>query len=86
MSKEKHSLRRLAESILCVITLLKWNAYIDKKCESEKRIFMCNVGLNLCLQIVTIVFLTIWIGLFDETQVEKKLCKNQCSILVEKSV
>ena len=86
MSKEKHSVRRLAESILCVFTLLKRNAYIDKKCESEKWIFMCNVGLNLCLHIVTIVVLTFWIGLFDDTQVQKNLSKNQYSILVEKYV
>ena len=81
MSEEQHPLRRLAESILYVFTLPEREAYIDenygyiKKYESEKRIFMCNVGLNLFLQIVSIVFLTLNFCLFDVTQGQKYLSK-----------
>ena len=89
MSEEQHPLRRLAESILYVFTLPEREAYIDEdhgyitKYESEKRILMCNVGLNLCLQIVTIVFLTLNFCLFDVTQGQKYLSKYQCVILME---
>ena len=86
MSKEQHPLRKLAESILYVFTLPEREAYIDEnhgyitKYESEKRIFICNAGLNICLQIVTIMFLTLhfsfWHGLFDDTQGQKYLSKN----------
>ena len=93
MSKEQNPLRSLAESILYVFTLPDREAYIDEdygyitKYESEKRIFICNMGLNLCLQIVTVVFLTLHfsfgLGLFDVTQKQKYLSKNHYVILLE---
>ena len=72
MSEELHPLKRLAESILYIFTLPEREAYIDDyhgyitKDESEIRIFVCNVGLNLLLQIVAISFVTIHYCIFHE--------------------
>ena len=65
MKEELNPLKRLAESILYVFTLPEREAFIDEnhgyvtKDESERRLFVCDLGLNLILQIVAFVFVTI---------------------------
>ena len=85
MSKEQHPLRKLAESILYVFTLPEREAYIDEnhgyitKYESEKRIFKCNLGFNVCLQVVIIVLLTLHFSFWDDVT-QKQIYLSKCQV------
>ena len=72
MKEELNPLKRLAESILYVFTLPEREAFIDDnqgfvtKHESERRIFICNLGLNLMLQIVAVGFVILQFSFYHE--------------------
>ena len=72
MKEELNPLKRLAESILYVFTLPEREAFIDDnqgfvtKHESERRIFICNLGLNLMLQIVAVGFVILHFSFYHE--------------------
>ena len=72
MKEELNPLKRLAESILYVFTLPEREAFIDDnqgfvtKHESERRIFICNLGLNLMLQIVAVAFVILHFSFYHE--------------------
>ena len=72
MKEELNPLKRLAESILYVFTLPEREAFIDDnqgfvtKHESERRIFICSLGLNLMLQIVAVGFVILQFSFYHE--------------------
>ena len=72
MKEELNPLKRLAESILYVFTLPEREAFIDDnqgfvtKHESERRIFICNLGLNLMLQVVAVAFVILHFSFYHE--------------------
>ena len=72
MKEELNPLKRLAESILYVFTLPEREAFIDNnqgfvtKHESERRIFICSLGLNLMLQIVAVGFVILQFSFYHE--------------------
>ena len=72
MKEELNPLKRLAESILYVFTLPEREAFIDDNQgyvtnrESERRIFICNLGLNLMLQIVAVGFVILHFSFYHD--------------------
>ena len=72
MKEELNPLKRFAESILYVFTLPEREAFIDDnqgfvtKHESERRIFICSLGLNLMLQIVAVGFAILHFSFYHE--------------------
>ena len=88
MNEELNPLKRLAESILYVFTLPEREAFIDEnqgyvnKHESEKRILICNLGLNLMLQVVTIACVTIHFSFYHEILGPQQRLLNNLSMYI----